>query len=343
MKCIVVDRPGGHEQLAIRSAPAPSRAAEQVRVNVNAIGVNYADCVVRMGHYEAAKGMYPITPGFEFAGTVDAGAEDGDLRQGQPVFGVGRFGAYATQVSVSRSQVFPIPEGWTFAEAAGVPAVFMTAWYALRRVARVFPGERVLVHSAAGGVGTALAQLATLMGCQVVGVVGTPDKVEVARRCDCREVVVRSKNLWRDLASHGYREFDVIFDSNGVNTVRDGYRRLRRGGRIVVYGAADILPRGLAKPGIVGLAKNYLQVPRFSPFRMTLENRGVLGFNVVFLFDRTDLIAEGMTELLGWIHDQKIKKVPQAHFPFERVADAHRALESGRTVGKLILIVDQSS
>lgn len=340
MKAVVVDKPGGHERLVLRDLPSAPLAASEVRIAVSAIGVNFADCVVRMGHYEAAKGKYPITPGFEFAGTVaEAGAAVTHVRQGQRVFGFTRFGAYASEVVVPEHQAYPIPEGWTEEEAAGIPAVFMTAWYALRRVARVEAGERILVHSAAGGVGIALCQLASLLRCEVVGVVGMEKKVDVAKRYGAAHVVVRSDNLWRDLERVAPDGFDVIFDSNGVRTVKEGYERLRRGGRVVVYGAADILPRGSDKPNLLGLAINYLKVPRFSPFGMTLENRGLLGFNVVFLFDKLDIIRRGMGELVSWMAEGKIHKVPVTTFALERVVDAHRAIESGTTVGKLILTV----
>src|SRR5690606_15301002 len=181
------------------------------------------------------------------------------------------------------------------------------------------PGERILVHSAAGGVGIAICQLGTLMGCSVVGVVGMEKKVAVAKEYGASDVVIRSPNLWNDLDAVATDGFDVIYDSNGVSTVREGYRRLARGGRIIVYGAADILPRGSDKPGIFGLAYNYLKVPRFSPFNMTLENRGVLGFNVVFLFDKLSIIREGMAELVGWMAEGKIKKVPVTLFPLDQV------------------------
>lgn len=338
MKAVVVDKPGGHERLLLKDLPSADVGPNDVRIAVSHAGVNFADCVVRMGHYEAAKGKYPITPGFEFAGVVaEAGAGVTHVKKGERVFGFTRFGGYSSEIVVPEHQAYAIPAGWSEEECAGIPAVFMTAWYALRRVARVDAGERVLVHSAAGGVGIALCQLASLMGCEVVGVVGMEKKIEVAKGYGASHVVVRSDRLWQDLEKVAPDGFDVIFDSNGVKTVKEGYKRLRRGGRVVVYGAADILPRGSDKPNLIGLAINYLKVPRFSPFGMTLENRGLLGFNVVFLFDKLDIIRRGMGELVEWMRDGKIKKVPTTCFPMEQVVEAHRALESGTTVGKMIL------
>ena len=129
-----------------------------MRLAVSHAGVNYADCVVRMGLYKSAKEFvgWPITPGFEVCGTV-AAVGDGvdDLAVGDAVIGVSLFDGYSQTLTLSREQVFAVPAGLSPAEAAGVPAVFLTAWFALRELAHVRPGERVLVHSAAGGVGCA--------------------------------------------------------------------------------------------------------------------------------------------------------------------------------------------
>ncbi|XXT26116.1 alcohol dehydrogenase catalytic domain-containing protein [Sorangium sp. So ce448] len=155
MRKIVVHDPGSHDKLLVEEHPDPVPARGEVLVDVRAAGVNYADCVVRMGLYESAKKYvgWPITPGFEFSGTVAAlgeGVSD-DLAPGAPVFGVTRFGGYASRVAVPRHQVFPLPARLTPEQAAGFPAVFMTAYYALFELVRLRPGMSLLVHSAAAG------------------------------------------------------------------------------------------------------------------------------------------------------------------------------------------------
>ncbi len=338
MRRILVRKPGGHSALELVSEPDPRPGPGQILVRVAAAGVNFADAIVRMGYYTAAQGLYPLTPGFEFAGEVAAlgpGAEG--FRPGERVLGITRFGGYASHIAVDPWQLWPCPEGWELDECAALPAVYLTAYYALWRAAKIEPGEILLIHSAAGGVGTALLQLAAIEGCRVVAVVGAAHKTALCRRLGAQTVIDRSReNLWDSAERAAPAGFDAIFDAGGVSTLREGFNRLAPGGRLVVYGFADMLPRGKA-PGLAGLALNYLRIPRFSPFDMTASNRGVVGFNVVFMFHKRELARGAMGEVLRWVAEGRVAKTPVASYPVEKTADAHRDLESGRTVGKLVL------
>jgi NADPH:quinone reductase-like Zn-dependent oxidoreductase len=338
MKRIVVRRPGGLAALELIEEADPAPGEGQVRVRVRAAGVNYADTVVREGHYEAAKGHYPITPGFEFAGVVDAlGAGVSDFKIGDRAFGFTRFGGYASVQLAEPGRLRLMPDGWDFAECAALPAVHFTAYHGLFKVARVAAGETVLIHSAAGGAGTAFLQQAKLAGLRAVAVVGSARKEGVAREFGADAVVVRGPNLWADLDRAAPEGFDAIFDANGVTTPKPGFARLKLGGRLVVYGFAEIMGRG-RRASLPELAWNWLRVPRFSPLDLTSSNRAVMGFNVVFLTDKAALAKEGFDAIARWARSGELKKPPITAFPIERAADAHRALESGETVGKLVLI-----
>ncbi len=338
---VVVHAPGGFDELRIETHPDVDPGPGEVRVAVEAAGVNYADCVVRMGLYESAKKYvgWPITPGFEFAGRVDAvgdGAEG--LAPGAEVFGVTRFGAYASSVVVPRRQVFPRPAACTVEEAAAFPAVHLTAWYALFELAHPRPGSTLLVHSAAGGVGGALVQLGKIAGCRVVGVVGASHKLEVARALGADAVIDKSReDPWREAERHAPGGYDVVLDANVVSTLRGSYEHLAPGGRLVVYGFHSMLPRGRGTPRWTKLAWDWARTPRFDPIRLTGANRSVMAFNLSYLFDRTDLLDEAMTRLLGWLAEGRLRPPRITRFAFDRVADAHRALESGETTGKLVL------
>ena len=339
MKRVVVRRPGGLAALELIEEADPAPGAGQVRVRVRAAGVNYADTIVREGHYEAAKGHYPITPGFEFAGVVDAlGPGVSEFKPGDRVFGFTRFGGYASVQVAEPGRLRPMPDGWDFAECAALPAVHFTAYHGLFKVARVAAGETVLIHSAAGGVGTALLQQAKLAGLRAVAVVGSARKEAVAREFGADTVVVRGPGLWADLDRAAPEGFDAIFDANGVTTLKPGFARLKLGGRLVVYGFAEIFPRG-RRPRLTDLAWNWLRVPRFSPLDLTAANRAVMGFNVIFLTDNAALAKEGFDAIARWARSGELKKTPITAFPIERAADAHRALESGETVGKLVLTI----
>jgi NADPH:quinone reductase-like Zn-dependent oxidoreductase len=339
---VVIHRPGGYDRLRIEQHPDLSPGPGEVLVAVEAIGVNYADCVVRMGLYASAKHYvgFPITPGFEVAGRVAAvGPGVTDLQAGTEVMAVTRFNGYATQVVVKRDQVFPRPAKLSVQQAAGFAAVFLTAWVALFELAHPRAGDRVLVHSAAGGVGGALVQLGRIAGCKVVGVVGAAHKVDPVRRLGAIEVIDKSReDLWQAAERISPEGYHVVLDANGVSTLQQSYRHLAPVGKLVVYGFHSMLPRKGGRPNRLRLLWDYTRTPRFNPFTLTTRNRSVLGFNLSFLFDRSELLHEAMDQLLRWVEEDKIQPLAVHTYPFEQVAQAHRDLESGQTVGKLVLI-----
>lgn len=333
---------GSYDQLSIETTEIGAPDPDEVRIDVRAIGVNYADVVVHMGLYASAREYvgWPITPGFEVSGVVEAIGENvRGLAVGTEVIAVTRFGGYSTRVVVPRHQVFRKPGPLSFEQAAGVPAVYMTAWFALYDLAHPRAGAKVLIHSAAGGVGGALIQLCKMRGCVVVGVVGRSTKVEAAKALGADHVIDKSAQpLWREarrLAPEGY---DVILDANGVETLRDSYAHLRRAGKLVVYGFHSMLPKTGGKPRWRKLAADWLRTPRFSPLDMTNESRSVLAFNLSYLFDRHDLLAEGMKLVLDAFERGTLKPPPITTYPLDEVACAHADLESGTTIGKLVLV-----
>jgi len=341
MRKVVIHRPGGYDRLRIEEAPDPVPGPGEVLVDVAATGVNYADCIVRMGLYSSALEFvgWPITPGFEFAGTVAACGAGVSWPIGQAVFGVTRFGGYATKVVVPQTQLFARPAGLGEAQAAGLPAVFLTADYAAYELARPAPGSWTMVHSAAGGVGSALVQILKAMGCRVLGVVGGAHKIEAVRALGADVVVDKSRaDLWAVARASAPDGFAAIFDANGPPTLRAGYRHLMPSGRLVVYGFHGMLPRGTGKPNWLALAWNFVRTPWFSPLRLVNENRAVLGFNLSYMFHRGDVLAAGMERTLAGFAAGVLRMPAVATYPLGQVAQAHRDLETGRTIGKLVLV-----
>jgi NADPH:quinone reductase-like Zn-dependent oxidoreductase len=338
---VVVHRAGGHDALKLeRFAPAAPERGE-VRIAVRAIGVNFADTIVRIGLYESARYYvgWPITPGFEVAGVVEAVGDGVELRPGDEVYAVTRFGGYATHVVVDRRFVFRRPPTLTEVEAAAMPSVHLTAWYALFDLAHPRPGARVLVHSAAGGVGTVLVQMAKLAGANVAGVVGGAHKVELVQRLGADVVIDKSRvDLWRAAQRFAPDGFDVILDANGVSTLRESYAHLRRTGKLVVYGFHSMMPRAGGRPNWPKLALDWLRTPRFDPLEMTGASKSVLAFNLSYLFDRQDLIDDGLGAVERWFREGKLVAPPVTTYPLAEVGRAHADLESGRTTGKLVLV-----
>ena len=302
MQVVVIPKRGGYDRLEVHERPAPALASGQVRVEVEAIGVNYADCVVRMGLYKSAREFvgWPITPGFEVSGIVTEVAEDvSDLEVGAAVMAVTRFGGYTSELCVARGQVFPRPKGFDAAASAGFAAVHLTADYAMHELAAVGPGDPVLIHSAAGGVGTVLVQLARHRGCQVVGVVGAAHKVSVVRDLGADAVIDKSaEDLWSAARRHAPRGYKAVFDANGVATLAQSYAHTAPTGRVVVYGFATMLPRAGERIHWLKLGWDWLRTPRFNPLALTSENRSVMGFNLSYMFDQTAVLERSMARLL---------------------------------------------
>lgn len=342
MHKIVVHKRGGYDRLVFEQHPTPHVPREQVHVAVSAIGVNYADCLVRMGLYRSAREYvgWPITPGFEVSGHVARVGEGvTDLEVGQPVVAVTRFGGYTSDLVVPRRQVFAPPRGWSLVEAAGFLTTHLTAYYALVELANPRPGAAVLVHSAAGGVGGALVRIAKTLDCRVVGVVGAGHKTEIARAAGCDAVIDRSSEmLWRTAEHQAPAGFDVVLDANGVSTLRQSYRHLAPTGRLVVYGFHGMIPRPDRRLKWLRLLWSWLRTPRFDPLDLTTKNRSVMGFNLSYLFDHGPLLQRAVDTLRMWAADGRLPPPPTTTYALSRAAEAHRELESGRTVGKLVLV-----
>jgi NADPH:quinone reductase-like Zn-dependent oxidoreductase len=343
MKKVVIHRPGGHDRLVLETHPDPVPGAGEVRIAVRHIGVNYADCVIRMGLYASARELvgWPITPGFEVAGTVDAvGAGVTDLRVGDAVLALTLFNGYGSALVVPRAQVFAIPPGLDSAQAAAIPTVFLTAWFALHELAHVRPGERVLVHSAAGGVGAAAVQLAVRAGAQVAAVVGAPHKRALPAELGAQRVIDKSgEDLWPAAERFAPDGYDVVLDANGVSTLRDSYGHLAPLGRLVVYGFHSMMPKVGGRPNWLKLARDWLRTPRFNPLALTTDNRSVLAFNLSFVSRRTDLLIPAMQAILRGFAAGQLRAPPVTRYALADVAHAHADLESAQTVGKLVLEV----
>ena len=339
---VVIESAGSYDKLEVRDVLFGEPTGDEVRVEVRAIGVNYADCVVRMGLYASAKEYvgWPITPGFEVSGTVDAvGPDVDDLTPGDEVIALTRFDGYATHVVNRRPYVFRKPDGLTFEQAAAMPTINATAWFALCELAHPRPGANLLVHSAAGGVGGSLVQLGKLHGCRVVGVVGASHKVEAARNFGCDEVIDKStEDLWQTAGALVPRGYDVICDANGVATLKESYEHLRRAGKLVVYGFHTMMPRKGGRPNYLKLAADWLRTPRFNPLDLTNDSKSILAFNLSYLFDRLDLVDAFLDDFRGWIDAGSLEPPPITTYALGDVATAHADIESAQTVGKLVLV-----
>lgn len=342
MERIIINRPGSFDRLQLVQEPDPAPGSGEVLVRTCSIGVNFADCVVRLGLYPSATKYvgWPITPGFEFSGVVDSvGSEATRFKPGDQVFGVTRFGGYSSAICVPEAQLFPAPRGVSLEVAGAVPVASLTAWYALVQLGAAQSGKRVLVHSAAGGVGSTAVQMAVTLGCEVTGVVGTGEKVSSVRALGVRHVIDKSAQDWaaaaREAQPGGY---DVVLDANGVETLAKSYGLLRPTGRLVVYGAHTMLEKGSGSRNWLKLAWRYLRTPRFDPLKMTNENRSVMAFNLSYLFEEAHLLVPAMEQIIEWLESGSLRFSRLTEYPLKEASRAHMDLQSGNTIGKLALV-----
>ena len=346
MRMVSVPKPGGFSSLRVIDGPAPNVKPGEVLIDVKAAGVNFADCIARMGLYASAwhYSGWPLTPGFEVAGIVAQCGTDVPVHfVGRRVVAVTRFGGYAEKITVPFEQCFVLPDTTSFQEGASFPVIFLTASYALNELCCPPKDLAVLIHSAAGGVGGALVQLSRLNRNKILAVVGSSAKTQAALDHGADAVISKDKGDWetqaRKFSSGG---FLGIFDASG-DTLRESYSLLAPRGRLIAYGSHSVISRNGGILGIPLSVLRYLFIPRYSPLRLTNDNKSIMGFNLSYLFEERVLLKITMTNIINQLTDGRLVFPRITTYPLERAADAHRALQSGHTVGKVVLTVDAAS
>ena len=340
-----IARAGSLDRLIRIAEPLPDPAPGEARVRVHAIGMNFADLFACLGLYSATpKG--PFVPGLEFAGVVEEfGPATGasTLHPGDRVMGLTRFGAYATALNIDVRYLRPNPAGWDFTEAAAFPVQGLTAWYGLIELGALQRGAAVLLHSAAGGVGLNALTILAGFAARVVATVGHEAKRDflVGRfGLSPDQIIVRDRRAFGRqldgaLTSLGLDGLDLVLDAVAGPYFRPAYDRLRPEGRMVVYGAADLMPKG-ARPDNVRLALRYLRRPRLDPLRMIAENKSVMAFNLIWLWEQVDRLPRAYDQLLRFVQTPPLVG---RRFSFADAPAALRHLQSGESIGKVVIDV----
>lgn len=327
---------GSLARLKLQAEELPDPGPGEATVEVKAIGLNFADIFAIWGLYSATpKGSF--VPGLEYAGIVcRVGAGVTRLKEGDRVMGVTRFGAYASHLNIDARYLIPLPDSWSFAEGASYLVQALTAYYGLKELGHIREGQTVLIHSAAGGVGLWANRIAKQFNAYTIGTVGSPNKLELLRQEGYDEGIVRSKKFKEELINAlSGRELNIIMECIGGKILKQGYELLAPQGRMVVYGSA--------RYGSVGNRPNYLRLfylfltrPRIDPQKMPENNKGVLGFNLIWLYHRVELMHQLLGELaamnLGRPHVGRV-------FPFDQLKEAILLFQSGKTMGKVVVEV----
>jgi NADPH:quinone reductase-like Zn-dependent oxidoreductase len=337
VKQLLIPRYGPPEVLTVSTAPDPPVTSGAVRIRVKAAGVNFSDLLARQGLYPDAP-KPPCVVGYEVSGVIDAvGNGVGAPRAGERVMGMTKFGGQSELVVVPAAFVFPLPDAWGFEQGAAFPVVYLTAYHLLVRVAAARPGETVLVHAAAGGVGLAVAELGRILELRVLGL-SSPAKHDVLRTYGVEPLDGRDPR-WADrvrrLAPHGV---DIVLDAVGGDSWRQGYALLAPMGRLICYGVSELS---------VGLRRNPLKVvwkalrwPRFAPLALMNHNRAVAGVNLGHLWSAEQIVRPQVEALLGYARAGRIRPRVDRTFPLEEAAAAHRYIHERRNIGKVVLTLE---
>lgn len=340
MRAVVISEHGGPEVLRVEERPDPAVGAGEVRVAVEAAGINFSDLMARAGVYPDAPPP-PCVIGYEVAGRVESVGEGVEgLATGDRVMAGTRFGGQAELVSVAADQAIPLPESLSFEQGAAFPVNYATAHAALVIMGGLKPGERVLIHAAAGGVGTAATEIAKRIGAEIFGTASASKHDAIRKQGVDHPIDYRSEDFAEAaMRITGGDGLDLILDAVGPTSFRKGYRILRPGGRIVMYGLSEVQTG--EKRNIPAVLKGLAQMPLATmPWWKSLglmnENKGVFGLNMLSWWDEEglDRVLEALSPGLA---DGDFEPVVAESFPFERAADAHRFIAERRNVGKVVL------
>lgn len=332
-----IHKAGSINRLKLVEEELAGPQAHEVQVKIKAVGLNFADVFAILGLYSATpEGSF--IPGLEYSGEIIAkGEEVVDFEIGERVMGVTRFGAYTSHINIDAAYVNRIPETWSFEEGASFLVQALTAYYGLFHLGNLKKGETVLIHSAAGGVGLLANRMAQKMGAYTIGTIGSAAKIDLLKKEGYQKYIVRSKHFKHDLEQAlAGRDLNLIMECIGGKIFKIGYDMLAPQGRVINYGSARY---GDTKnsPNWPRLVWLFLTRPKIDPQKMIETNKGILGFNLIWLYDRKELMQQILKEL-----EELNMEAPFIghHFKFEEIHEALKLFQSGKTMGKVVLTLD---
>ena len=322
MKAVVCSALGDIDGLTIADVPPPALGGGQVRIAVAAAGVNFADTLIVAGKYQT-KPALPFSPGMEAAGTVIEIADGVTrCRPGDRVMAVLDYGGFAEQVVAAEADVFPLPDSMDFATAAGFPVAYGTSHVALDWRGDLRPGEVLVVHGAAGGVGLTAVEIGKAMGAEVIATAGGPDKLAIAQAYGADHLIDYKTEDIRERvkAVTGGRGADVVYDAVGGSAFDASLRSINWCGRILII--------GFAGGDIPQIPANILMVKNISAIGVHWGS-----------YRRHDpaRLAESFSALLAWFTEGKLKPLVSATYAMADAIAALAALKARKVTGKLVL------
>lgn len=324
--------------LEVQEAPEPIPGNGEVRIQVTAAGVNFADIIGRLGYYPDAPPI-PYVPGYEVAGVVDAvGQGVPSLHEGDRVFALTRFGGYSTAVCVPHKQVFKAYDWLSDQDAAALPLNYLTAYIALVVMGSLRKGNRLLIHNAAGGVGLAALDIAKIIGAETFGTASAAKHGILRERGLHHPVDYRNPDQDYELVIKEITQGEgmhLILNPLGGIHWQKSYRLLHPTGRLINIGVSSFVEDG--RRSLLNLVRGMLTLPRYTPLQLMRENKGILGFNIAQLWSEVNQMRDWMAEIVTWYDEFKFRPRIDHVFTFAEAAKAHRYLQERKNVGKVLL------
>lgn len=332
MRAVVIAKHGGPGVLQVQERPDPRLSAGEVRIDVAACGINFADVMARIGVYPDAP-KPPCVVGYEVAGTIlELGEGVKGLQPGQRVLAGTKFGGYASQVCVPAGDVVALPERLSFEQGAAIPVNYATAWAALVGYGNIQPGERVLIHSVGGGVGIAATQIARRFGAGEIYGTASPAKHERVRQLGVEHVL----DYAQASAASEMPRFDIVLDAIGGKSLRTSYGLLRPGGRLVAFGASAVVSG--ERRNVLSALRTVARMPRFSLIKQMSESKAVIGLNMLSLWQDRGTLGPWIEPLRALLEEAVVDPVVAGTFSFEQAGAAQDMLTQRRNVGKVVLV-----
>jgi len=327
---------GGVEVLKIQEAVEPRPARGEVKIDVKAAGVNFADIMARKGIYPDAP-KKPCVVGYEVSGIIDSVGEGVDQALvGRSVIAVLRFGGYSEKVVTRSSQVFGKPESLSFEQGAAIPVNYLTAYQLLVVMGALKPGEKVLIHNAGGGVGLAALDIAKHIGAVTFGTASTQKHAFLEERGLDHAIDYRSQDWLKEIRRlTNDKGVDVIIDPIGGRNTRKSYRALSRAGRLGLFGLSIATQTRFSVK--LSLVKTVLRMPRFHPVRLMNANKGIFGVNIGHMWGDREKMRPWLTEIIKGVEEGWVKPHVDRIFPFEKAGEAHLYIEKRQNIGKVVL------
>jgi NADPH:quinone reductase-like Zn-dependent oxidoreductase len=331
-----MNKAGSINSLKLIEENLPEPNENEVTVEVKAIGLNFADLFAIQGLYSATpKGSF--VPGLEYSGiVVKKGSDVKGFESGDKIMGAIRFGAYTTHLNIDQRYILKLPESWSFEEGASFIVQALTAYYALVELGNIKNNYTILIHSAAGGVGIYANRIAKKYNAYTIGTIGSESKRNFLLNEGYDDVILRNNNFnGRLKKALGERKLNIVLESIGGNIFKDSFKALAPSGRIIIYGGAQFMSRS-SRPNYLNVFYKYLTRPKVDPLSLSNINKSVMGFNLIYLWDRPDELVDIAKEVLTLkINCPYIGKV----FSFKHLIDALRYFQTGKSIGKVVVKV----